>query len=136
MACDLVAWSRQVRIHISPLCSCFPCATSHLLTSSLTNTIAYSSSHQHTVLPAIDSLQESQNDSRRSDIHAGNVTSRNNLRREIKFVGMKAGVLHCPQKKDKDTPSKSERFISIGSLRRFLKLIVKCTRWKNNHNYK
>lgn len=131
MACDLMAWSHQVRIHISLCVPAFHVQTSHLLTSPLTNAIARSSSHRRTVLPAIDSLQESRNDSRRSDIHihTGNVTSRrNNLRREIKFAGMKAGSFTVPERRTRTRyrgARDSFRLISLG--RCFLRAIARCT---------
>lgn len=95
LTCDLVAWSCQVRIHTFPL-YCFPCAISCVcwLRRAHTSIVACSSSHRRAVLPAIDSLQESRNDSRRrEDIYTDNVTSwRNNPHRKIKFAGI-AGFL-------------------------------------------
>lgn len=68
LTCDLVAWSCQVRIHTFPL-YCFPCAISCVcwLRRAHTSIVACSSSHRRAVLPAIDSLQESRNDSRRRE---------------------------------------------------------------------
>jgi len=97
-----------------PLYSRFPSAILHLLTSSFTNTIARSSSHRRAVLPAIDSLQENRNDSRRNNIYMRAIWRHDEIIYEIKFAGIKAGILHCSWKKDKGKLSWNKRFISIG----------------------